>query len=101
MYDYRNNIKIILNKTEADDKSLENSLSAIKAILNMAEDNTAEKSETKSVTQPKNKIANTQSIAQRNADLKQIKQLLIGLTALIETQVMKKLKRVHLMLYTS
>lgn len=47
MYDYRNNIKIILNKTEADDKSLENSLSAIKAILNMAEDNTAEKSETK------------------------------------------------------
>ena len=85
MYDYRNNIKIILNKTEADDKSLENSLSAIKAILNMAEDNTAEKSETKSVTQPKNKIANTQSIAQRNADLKQFKQLLIGLTALIET----------------
>ena len=93
MYDYRNNIKIILNKTEADDKSLENSLSAIKAILNMAEDNTAEKSETKSVTQPKNKIANTQSIAQRNADLKQFKQLLIGLTALIETPGDEKAKK--------
>ena len=93
MYDYRNNIKIILNKTEADDKSLENSLSAIKAILNMAEDNTAEKSETESVTQPKNKIANTQSIAQRNADLKQFKQLLIGLTALIETPGDEKAKK--------
>lgn len=93
MYDYRNNIKIILNKTEADDKSLENSLSAIKAILNMAEDNTAKKSETELVTQPKNKIANTQSIAQRNADLKQFKQLLIGLTALIETPGDEKAKK--------
>lgn len=37
MYDYRNNLKSILNKTEADDKSLQNSLSAIKAILAMAE----------------------------------------------------------------
>ena len=43
MYDYRNNIKIILNKTDADDKSLANSLNAIKAILAMAEGGTAEK----------------------------------------------------------
>lgn len=68
MYDYRNNLKIILNKTDADDKSLANSLNAIKAIIAMAEGNTA----------------NTQSIAQRNADLKQFKNLLLGLTKLIE-----------------
>ncbi|QNQ82071.1 DUF2325 domain-containing protein [Lactobacillus sp. PV012] len=37
MYDYRNNLKRILNKTAGDDKSLQNSLSAIKAILAMAE----------------------------------------------------------------
>lgn len=43
MYDYRNNIKIILNKTDADDKSLANSLNAIKAILAMAEGGTAGK----------------------------------------------------------
>lgn len=85
MYDYRNNIKIILNKTEADDRSLENSLNAIKAIINMAEGGTAEKPNAKAITQPKKKIANTQSIAQRNADLKQFKQLLTGLAQLIET----------------
>lgn len=37
MYDYRNNLKSILNKTQADDKSLQNSINAIKAILAMAE----------------------------------------------------------------
>ncbi|MCI1523669.1 MAG: DUF2325 domain-containing protein, partial [Lactobacillus crispatus] len=85
MYDYRNNIKVILNKTEADDRSLENSLNAIKAIINMAEGGTAEKTNAKAIAQPKKKIANTQSIAQRNADLKQFKQLLTGLAQLIET----------------
>ena len=38
----------------------------------------------KEAPKPK-KMANTQSIAQRNADLKQFKQLLMGLTELIET----------------
>lgn len=85
MYDYRNNIKIILNKTDADDKSLENSLNAIKAILTMAEGGAAEKiAPKKEAPKPKKKMANTQSIAQRNADLKQFKQLLMGLTELIE-----------------
>lgn len=85
MYDYRNNIKIILNKTDADDKSLANSLNAIKAILAMAESGTAEKAAPKKEAPKPKKMANTQSIAQRNADLKQFKQLLMGLTELIET----------------
>lgn len=85
MYDYRNNIKIILNKTDADDKSLANSLNAIKAILAMAEGGTAEKAAPKKEAPKPKKMANTQSIAQRNADLKQFKQLLMGLTELIET----------------
>lgn len=38
MFDYRNNIKKILNNTSADDKSLQNSLNAIKAIINMTGD---------------------------------------------------------------
>lgn len=85
MYDYRNNIKIILNKTDADDKSLANSLNAIKAILAMAEGGTAGKAALKKEAPKPKKMANTQSIAQRNADLKQFKQLLMGLTELIET----------------
>ena len=42
MYDYRNNIKIILNKTDSDDRSLANSLNAIKAIIAMAEGESTE-----------------------------------------------------------
>ncbi|QQP29270.1 DUF2325 domain-containing protein [Lactobacillus ultunensis] len=84
MYDYRNNIKIILNKTDSDDRSLANSLNAIKAIIAMAEGESTESKSKKIVSKPK-KMANTQSIAQRNADLKQFKQLLMGLTELIET----------------
>lgn len=41
MYDYRNNLKIILNKTTGDDKSLQNSLNAIKAIIGMTNDDVA------------------------------------------------------------
>lgn len=37
MLDYRNNIKRILQNTQADDQSLENSLNAIKAIIAMAD----------------------------------------------------------------
>lgn len=59
MYDYRNNIKIILNKTDADDKSLANSLNAIKAILAMAEGGTAEKAAPKKETPKPKKMANT------------------------------------------
>lgn len=84
MYDYRSNIKVILNKTDADDKSLANSLNAIKAIISMAEGGEVEQKPKNIPSKPK-KIVNTQSIAQRNADLKQFKQLLLGLTELIET----------------
>ena len=47
MYDYRNNIKVILNKTEADDKSLANSLNAIKAIIAMADGGNVDKQRSK------------------------------------------------------
>ena len=92
MNDYRNNIKVILNKTEADDKSLANSLNAIKAIIAMADGGNVDKPKVKSA--PK-KNANTQSIAQRNADLKQFKQLLMGLTNLIETPGNEKAKKTN------
>lgn len=35
MFDYRNNLKRILNNTEGDEKSLKNSLNAIKLVLGM------------------------------------------------------------------
>lgn len=35
MFDYRNNLKRILNNTAGDDKSLQNSLNAIKVVLGM------------------------------------------------------------------
>lgn len=35
MFDYRNNLKIILNNTAGDEKSLQNSLNAIKVVLGM------------------------------------------------------------------
>ena len=38
MFDYRNNIKRILNSTEGDEKSLKNSLNAIKLVLGMTEE---------------------------------------------------------------
>lgn len=90
MYDYRNNLKVILNKTQADDKSLSNSLNAIKAIIAMVEGGEVE--EKKPQPQATKEQANTQSIAQRNADLKQFKQLLVGLTQLIETPGDEKAK---------
>lgn len=41
MFDYRNNLKTILNKTAGDDKSLQNSLNAIKVIIGMTNDDVA------------------------------------------------------------
>lgn len=38
MFDYRNNLKRILNSTEGDEKSLKNSLNAIKLVLGMTEE---------------------------------------------------------------
>ena len=35
MFDYRNNLKRILNNTAGDEKSLQNSLNAIKVVLGM------------------------------------------------------------------
>ena len=35
MFDYRNNLKRILNSTEGDEKSLKNSLNAIKLVVGM------------------------------------------------------------------
>ena len=37
MFDYRNNIKRILNQTTGDEKSLRNGLAAIKLILGMTD----------------------------------------------------------------
>lgn len=79
MFDYRNNIKRILLKTDSDDKSLENSLNAIKTIIAMADDG-----KSKSSIKPK-KAVKTSSIAQNNANSKEIKQFLRGITKLIET----------------
>jgi len=38
MFDYRNNLKRILNQTAGDEKSLKNGLAAIKLILGMTAD---------------------------------------------------------------
>ena len=35
MFDYRNNLKRILNSTEGDEKSLKNSLNSIKLVVGM------------------------------------------------------------------
>lgn len=73
MLDYRNNLKRILQNTDGDDQSLQNSLNAIKAIIAMVDTGQ---------DQPKVKTK-TKSIPQRNADDKQIKQLLSSLAKLI------------------
>lgn len=76
MLDYRNHLKQILQKTSSDDQSLQNSLTAIKAIINMVGD---QKEQVKSPT------SKTSSIPDRNKQDKEIKQLLRGLTQLIQT----------------
>ncbi len=75
MFDYRNNLKTILQKTGSDQQSLKNSLTAIKVVLGMTDDK-----ENLSFTKPKKQET---SIAQNNANAKQVKQLILGLTKLI------------------
>lgn len=69
MFDYRNNLKRILNKTEGDDRSLQNSLNAIKLVLGMSEE--------KTITNNKNQQLDEKLISQ-------IKTFLQSLTKLIE-----------------
>lgn len=74
MLDYRNNLKRILQNTAGDDQSLENSLNAIKAIIGMADSGSENKSR---------KVVKSKSIPEKNAEDKQIKQLLSSLAKLI------------------
>ncbi|MDF7668134.1 DUF2325 domain-containing protein [Lactobacillus sp. ESL0703] len=69
MFDYRNNLKRILNNTAGDDKSLRNGLAAIKMILGMAGDDTAA----------------PEPMREPQVDTKQVKLLLTGLADLIAT----------------
>ena len=68
MFDYRNNLKRILNQTAGDDKSLKNGIAAIKLILGMTDEQTAK------VT-AKNNI---------EVDLQQLNLLLTSLARLIK-----------------
>lgn len=71
MFDYRNNIKRILQQTSGDDQSLRNGLAAIKLIIGMT-------------TQNKNS-GETNKKAEITVDLEQFNQLLASLTQLIKT----------------
>ncbi|MDF7683148.1 DUF2325 domain-containing protein [Lactobacillus sp. ESL0679] len=73
MFDYRNNLKRILNQTAGDDKSLRNGLAAIKMILGMADDGAAPEATVK-----------TRDTAVK-VDAKQVNLLLSGLADLIST----------------
>ena len=68
MFDYRNNLKIILNNTAGDEKSLQNSLNAIKVVLGM----TGEEESTPSSNKMDAKV------------VAQINTFLQGITKLIE-----------------
>lgn len=70
MFDYRNNLKRILNNTAGDDKSLRNGLAAIKMILGMAGDDN---------------VAAPEPMSESQVDAKQVKLLLTGLADLIAT----------------
>ncbi|KRM85571.1 hypothetical protein FC41_GL000881 [Lactobacillus hominis DSM 23910 = CRBIP 24.179] len=73
MFDYRNNLKRILNQTEGDDKSLRNSLNAIMLVLQMTgQDLSASES------------AKSQNTSLDDKTVSQIQTLLAGLTNLIE-----------------
>lgn len=76
MFDYRTNLKRILQKTTGDDQSLKNSLAAIKLLLQMADGN-AESVE----KAPKN--AKPVSVAEKNRQAKEVKKLLASLAQLI------------------
>lgn len=75
MFDYRNNLKRILNNTEGDEKSLQNGLNAIKAIIKMTGDE-----DTVAHSAPK-KV----SISKQNENSKEVRNLLSSITKLIES----------------
>lgn len=77
MFDYRNNLKTILNKTQGDDRSLQNSLSAIKTIIGMADSNA-------DITPTTKKMPNTDGVSMTSETENQIKMLINNLALLIE-----------------
>lgn len=77
LFDYRNNLKRILNQTAGDDRSLQNGLTAIKAIIGMADSGSAE-------TESQPKVRN-HNLALDDITQNQIKMLLNSLTTLIES----------------
>ena len=87
MFDYRNNLKRILMKTDGDDKSLKNSLVAIKTIINMADNDSSKKSSVK---------IKTKNIAQQNHANKEVRKLILQLTNLIENPGDKNAKNASL-----
>ncbi len=77
MFDYRNNLKRILNNTAGDDKSLQNSLNAIKVVLGM----TGEAESTSANNKMDDKV------------IAQINTFLQGITTLIERPGDKNAKK--------
>lgn len=71
MFDYRNNLKRILNQTDGDEKSLKNGLAAIELILGMTDNAT----QSHSTGKDKNTV---------EIDLQQLNLLLTSLTQLIK-----------------
>ncbi|MDK8085952.1 DUF2325 domain-containing protein [Lactobacillus paragasseri] len=80
MFDYRNNLKRILNNTAGDDKSLQNSLNAIKVVLGM----TGEAESTSVNNKMDDKV------------IAQINTFLQGITTLIERPGDKNAKKIVL-----
>lgn len=80
MFDYRNNLKRILNNTAGDDKSLQNSLNAIKVVLGM----TGEAESTSVNNKMDDKV------------IAQINTFLQGITTLIERPGDKNAKKISL-----
>ena len=80
MFDYRNNLKRILNNTAGDDKSLKNSLNAIKVVLGM----TGEAESTSANNKMDDKV------------IAQINTFLQGITTLIERPGDKNAKKIAL-----
>lgn len=78
MFDYRNHLKRILQKTTGDQQSLDNSLAAIKAIIAMADTGQVKTQTRKAV--PLKKQAD---VAQNHAAKKEIKSLLLSLSELL------------------
>ncbi|MDF7638697.1 DUF2325 domain-containing protein [Lactobacillus sp. ESL0791] len=80
MFDYRNNLKTILNKTAGDDKSLRNGIAAINAIIKM----TADGEEPIEPSSEPNKTKQN-NLAIPFAGQKEVKALLVALAELIQS----------------